>query len=48
MARASEYFVRWLARWPAVGDLAKATLDQVNEVWAGLGYYRCTLTGSLP
>lgn len=23
-----------------VQDLAKANIEQVNEVWAGLGYYR--------
>ena len=41
VARAAEYFQKWLAKWPAVDDLAAATLDEVNEVWAGLGYYRC-------
>lgn len=40
VARASQYFIRWIAKWPTVSDLATATLDQVNELWAGLGYYR--------
>jgi hypothetical protein len=34
------YFERWLARWPTVAALAAASQDDVNQVWAGLGYYR--------
>ncbi|KAG8003628.1 Adenine DNA glycosylase [Nibea albiflora] len=26
-------------RWPTVQDLAAATLEEVNQMWAGLGYY---------
>jgi A/G-specific adenine glycosylase len=33
------YFVRFLARWPAVMALAAAPLDDVLKLWAGLGYY---------
>ena len=33
------YFQRFLARWPAVADLAAAPLDDVLTEWAGLGYY---------
>src|SRR5690606_27047055 len=33
------YFVRFLARWPDVGSLASAPLDEVLKLWAGLGYY---------
>jgi A/G-specific adenine glycosylase len=33
------YFEKFLARWPAVGDLAAAPLDDVLKAWAGLGYY---------
>lgn len=33
------YFERFLARWPTVADLAKATQDDVLAQWAGLGYY---------
>ena len=29
----------FLARWPTVGDLAAAPLDEVLTAWAGLGYY---------
>ncbi|KAI8465044.1 MAG: DNA glycosylase [Monoraphidium minutum] len=34
------YFQKWLARWPTVADLAAATQEDVNQQWAGLGYYR--------
>lgn len=40
VARASQYFTKWIATWPTVSDLAAASLDEVNELWAGLGYYR--------
>lgn len=40
VSRVCEYFTRWIKKWPTVGDLAKATQDEVNEMWAGLGYYR--------
>jgi A/G-specific adenine glycosylase len=33
------YYARFLSRWPAVEDLAKAALDDVLREWAGLGYY---------
>lgn len=33
------YFERFTARWPTVGDLAAAPLEEVLQVWAGLGYY---------
>jgi len=33
------YFAAFLARWPTVGDLAAAPLDDVLTAWAGLGYY---------
>jgi hypothetical protein len=32
VARASEYFRRWLLKWPDVQSLAGATLDEVH--WA--------------
>jgi len=28
-----------MARWPTFSDLAKAPLEEVNELWAGMGYY---------
>ena len=33
------YYARFLARWPTVGNLAAAGLDDVLRAWAGLGYY---------
>ncbi|KAJ3376177.1 hypothetical protein GGF31_000244 [Allomyces arbusculus] len=33
------YYHRWMAKWPTIFDLAKADLEEVNQVWAGLGYY---------
>ena len=33
------YFEKFLARWPEVGALARASLDDVLRMWAGLGYY---------
>jgi len=33
------YYNRWLEKWPDTARLSMATLDQVNEMWAGLGYY---------
>jgi A/G-specific adenine glycosylase len=34
------YFERFVARWPAVEDLAAANLEDVLHAWSGLGYYR--------
>uniref|UniRef100_A0A7S2RQD0 Adenine DNA glycosylase n=1 Tax=Mucochytrium quahogii TaxID=96639 RepID=A0A7S2RQD0_9STRA len=34
-----EYFKRWVKRFPTVQSLAKADSDEVNSMWAGLGYY---------
>lgn len=33
------YFERFMARFPDVGILAAAEVDEVLEFWAGLGYY---------
>ncbi len=33
------YFGDFMARWPTVGDLAAADLDDVLHAWQGLGYY---------
>ncbi|KAM4628747.1 adenine DNA glycosylase [Polymixia lowei] len=33
------YYNKWMKRWPTVQDLAAATLEEVNQMWAGLGYY---------
>jgi A/G-specific adenine glycosylase len=33
------YFEKFVARWPDVAALARASLDDVLRMWAGLGYY---------
>ena len=33
------YFLKFLARWPEVAALGRASLDDVLRLWAGLGYY---------
>lgn len=34
------YFQRFMDAFPTVSDLAQAPLDDINALWAGLGYYR--------
>ena len=33
------YFEKFATRWPDVAELARASLDDVLRMWAGLGYY---------
>jgi A/G-specific adenine glycosylase len=33
------YFEKFIARWPDVETLGRASLDDVLRMWAGLGYY---------
>ncbi|MGY3621294.1 A/G-specific adenine glycosylase [Bradyrhizobium sp. USDA 10063] len=33
------YFEKFISRWPDVTKLARASLDDVLRMWAGLGYY---------
>jgi A/G-specific adenine glycosylase len=33
------YFQKFVARWPSVDALGRASLDDVLRMWAGLGYY---------
>ncbi|KAI0565098.1 HhH-GPD base excision DNA repair protein [Gracilaria domingensis] len=35
-----QYYERWMKRFPTVDDLADACLEEVYQLWAGLGYYR--------
>ncbi|XP_031281623.1 adenine DNA glycosylase-like [Pistacia vera] len=35
-----EYYNRWMKKWPTIHHLSEASLEEVNEMWAGLGYYR--------
>jgi A/G-specific adenine glycosylase len=39
-ARAAAYYLRFIARFPTVADLATADLDTVLKLWEGLGYYQ--------
>lgn len=39
VATVIEYYKRWMKKWPTLQDLAKASLEEVNEMWSGLGYY---------
>ena len=34
------YYLRWMKRFPDIATLSKASDDEVNEAWVGLGYYR--------
>jgi A/G-specific adenine glycosylase len=34
-----DYYLRFIERWPTVGDLAQATEEEVLKLWQGLGYY---------
>ncbi len=40
VSRVTEYYARFLGRYPTIHALAAARPGQVREVWAGLGYYR--------
>ena len=40
VATVIDYFTTWTQKWPTVQHLAGATQEEVNEMWAGLGYYR--------
>ncbi len=40
VAAVGPYFQKFVKRWPTVHHLARASLDDVLRMWAGLGYYR--------
>ncbi|XP_021762742.1 adenine DNA glycosylase-like [Chenopodium quinoa] len=40
VATVIDYFNRWVLKWPSLYHLSLASLEEVNEMWAGLGYYR--------
>lgn len=35
-----DYWKRWMEAFPSLESLSEATPDDVNKLWAGLGYYR--------
>lgn len=39
VATVKEYYIRWMEKWPTVEHLSRASLEEVNEMWSGLGYY---------
>ncbi|NXE86133.1 MUTYH glycosylase, partial [Menura novaehollandiae] len=39
VATVIDYYNRWMEKWPTLQALAQASLEEVNELWAGLGYY---------
>uniref|UniRef100_A0AAY5F3F4 Adenine DNA glycosylase n=1 Tax=Electrophorus electricus TaxID=8005 RepID=A0AAY5F3F4_ELEEL len=39
VATVIDYYNKWMKRWPTVQELAAASVEDVNEMWAGLGYY---------
>jgi A/G-specific adenine glycosylase len=39
VASVGPYFDRFMARWPDITALAAASLDEVLQLWQGLGYY---------
>lgn len=39
VATVIDYYLRFMARFPTISDLAEAHEDEVLEHWAGLGYY---------
>ncbi|NXF50812.1 MUTYH glycosylase, partial [Oceanites oceanicus] len=39
VATVVDYYNRWMQKWPTLQALAQASLEEVNELWAGLGYY---------
>jgi A/G-specific adenine glycosylase len=38
--QATPFYLRFIAKFPTIHDLASASQDEVLEVWNGLGYYR--------
>ena len=39
VAQGMDYYLKFIARFPTVHDLASADLDEVLKLWQGLGYY---------
>ncbi|XP_035208010.1 adenine DNA glycosylase-like [Stegodyphus dumicola] len=39
VATVISYFNKWIKKWPTISSLAAAELEEVNQQWAGLGYY---------
>ncbi|XP_054764333.2 adenine DNA glycosylase-like [Lytechinus pictus] len=39
VATVIDYYNKWMKKWPTLESLSKASIEEVREVWAGLGYY---------
>ncbi|XP_071483135.1 adenine DNA glycosylase-like [Diadema antillarum] len=39
VATVIDYYNRWMKKWPTLQSLSEATLEEVREMWSGLGYY---------
>lgn len=39
VATVMDYYKKWMERWPTVQELSKASLEEINQMWSGLGYY---------
>ncbi|XP_053432969.1 adenine DNA glycosylase isoform X2 [Nycticebus coucang] len=39
VATVINYYTRWMQKWPTLQDLTNASLEEINQLWAGLGYY---------
>ncbi|EDV22310.1 uncharacterized protein TRIADDRAFT_4611, partial [Trichoplax adhaerens] len=39
VATVISYYNKWIKKWPTIKALSEATLEEVNELWSGLGYY---------
>lgn len=39
IAQGTDYYLRFMAKWPTVEQLAAASEDEVLRLWQGLGYY---------
>ena len=39
VATVGKYFLKFVAKWPSISDLASADTEDVMKAWAGLGYY---------
>jgi A/G-specific adenine glycosylase len=40
VATVIDYYHRWMERFPDVESVARADIDEILELWQGLGYYR--------
>lgn len=39
VATVIDYYNKWMKKWPTLQALSLASLEEVNQLWSGLGYY---------